>query len=44
MSDHGNLYLLLVAEILMIVHFARHKGVSPGVDSILQQEVARTAT
>ena len=43
MSDDANLYLLLMAEKLMIVHLSRDKGIGTGCHGITEHESARTA-
>ena len=39
MPEHANLYLSVVAEVLMIVHLARKEGIGTGTQSLIQQEV-----
>ena len=43
-ADDADLYLLLIAEILVIVHLARDKGVGTGPQGVVEQEVACPAT
>jgi hypothetical protein len=41
--EHANLYLLLMAEVEMVVHLAREEGVRLHGHSLVQEEIARTA-
>ena len=38
MADDGYLYLLFVAEVVVIVHLPRHEGIGPCPDGIAQEE------
>ena len=44
MADDADLDFLLMAEELMIVHFARNESISTSRDGSIQQERARTTT
>ena len=44
MSDDGNLYLLLVAEVVVVVHFARYKGICPLSNGLWEEERAGATT
>ena len=43
-ADDTDLYLLLIAEVLVVVHLAGDEGIGAGLDGLVEQEVARTAT
>ena len=40
---HANLYLLLIAKVLMVVHLAGYKRICLILNSFVQQKVASTA-
>ena len=42
-SDDGNLDFLLMAEILVITHLARHKGIGPAMNGFAKTERTGTA-
>ena len=44
MSDDGNLYLLLVAEVVVVVHFARYKGICPLSNGLWEEKRAGATT
>ena len=44
MTDDAYLYLLLIVKILVIVHFARDKGICTQADGIVLQKIACPAT
>ena len=44
MSDDADLYLLFVAEILVIMHLTCDKGIGSSLHSVIEQEIACTTT
>ena len=43
-SENAYLYLSVVSEILMIVHFARQESVCPSLQSLVQKEISCSTT
>ena len=44
MPNHGNLYFLFMIKVIVIVHFARNKGVCTSCDGVCQQKRSRATT
>jgi hypothetical protein len=42
MPEHTNLYLPIMAEVLMVMHFARKERIGLHIQCLLQQKVAST--